>query len=864
MIFLLAQSEKKPYLCTSLRRAEGGSRPPCGLKNTEEQTKNRRRTDEEQTKNSPRRHLGFALRMPRVPLSLLLFSIFNFQFSVLEAQTVSGTVTDSRTGETLIGATVLETATGHGTVTNAHGRYSLTPGTRTVNLRFSYIGYKPQVHTFDLTTDALINVRLEPAVELDEVTVTAERVSLPQLSQMSAVELPVEQIKLVPVLFGEADVLKAIQLLPGVQSGTEGTSGIYVRGGGPDENLFLLDGVPLYNVNHLGGFFSAFNSDAIKNVTLYKGSFPARFSGRISSVLDIATNNGNDREWHGSASVGAIAAKFSIEGPLVKERTTMSLSLRRTYLDLLLQPLLLAAASEMGGERVNAGYYFYDLNAKLTHRFSDRSRLYASLYMGDDAVYLRSTYRCGDYDGYRYDDAIKMRYAWGNLAAAVRWNYVLNPQLFMNITGAYTRYRNRLSLGMELDDENPGESRHEEAKVSFRSGIHDFTARADFDYAPHPDHSIRFGAVATNHLFRPEVAGYRVAGTGMQTIDTTLGESVVHAQEFTLYAEDDWTVSDALKVNAGLAAAAFLVQGSFYPSVQPRLSGRLMLSDDLSLKAGYAYMTQYLHLLSTSNVSLPTDLWVPVTKRIPPMGSHQVAAGVFYSRWGIDFSVEGYYKWMHNLMEYLPGSSFFGSSTGWENKVCLGDGRAYGLELLAQKTVGDFTGWVGYTLSRTLRTFPQLNDGREFPAKYDRIHDLSITVQYKPNKRFDCGVTWVYATGNTATLALQQFEGDRAGGWNVGEPEPEVLDYVESRNNFRLPAYHRMDLSVNFHKQKRRGVRTWNISVYNLYNRQNPFFVYRGYKEGYSSADGGYRSTPVLKQLSIFPIIPSVSYIYKF
>lgn len=781
------------------------------------------------------------------------------------AQTVSGTVTDARTGETLIGATILETATGRGTVSNAHGRYSLTPGVASAQLRISYTGYTAQQHTLDLSSDASLNIRLEPAVELDEVTVTAERISSPQTSQMSAIEVPVEQIRLVPVLFGEADVLKAIQLLPGVQSGTEGTSGIYVRGGGPDENLFLLDGVPLYNVNHLGGFFSAFNSDAIKNVTLYKGSFPARFSGRISSVLDITTNNGNDREWHGSASIGAIAAKFSIEGPIVKERTTMSLSLRRTYLDLLLQPFIMAASNAgMGEGYAMGGYYFYDLNAKVTHKVSDRSRLYASFYGGNDALYLRAKTR-DDYNysgGYSYRDYIRMRYGWGNIAASLRWNYVLNPQLFLNVTASYTRYRNRLSLGFEEEYSSPEGSGYSEGEMSFRSGIHDFGLRADFDYQPRPEHTVRFGGAVTNHLFVPEVYGAKIDiredDYRPDPVDTTMGESHVHAQEFTLYGEDDWSIADALKVNAGVALSGFLVSGKFYPSVQPRFSGRFMLTDDLSFKAGYAYMTQYLHLLSTSNVSLPTDLWVPVTRRIPPMGSHQVAAGVVYTWKGIDFSVEGYYKWMHNLMEYLPGSSFFGSSTGWESKVCLGDGRAYGVELLAQKSFGQITGWVGYTLSRTLRTFPQLNEGREFPAKYDRIHDISVTLQYRPSERFDCGLTWVFATGNTATLALQEFEGQTESQWVADYISTDEYGYVESRNNFRLPAYHRMDVSVNFHRRKKHGTRTWNISVYNLYNRQNPFIIYKGYKESWN---GG---APVLRQMSLFPVIPSVSYIYRF
>ena len=777
---------------------------------------------------------------------------------VAVAQTVSGTVSDAKTGETLIGATVVEEGSGKGAVSNAQGRYTLTIGTETARLKVSYIGYKPQTFTLSLVGNQQLNVALEPSVELDEVTITAERISSPRVSQMSAMEVPIEQVQLVPVIFGEADILKAIQLLPGVQSGGEGSSGIYVRGGGPDENLFLLDGVPLYNVNHLGGFFSAFNSNAVKNITLYKGSFPARFAGRISSVLDLTTNNGNDQEWHGSASVGVVAANVSVEGPIVKGRTTMSASLRRTYLDLLLQPFIMSfSAQELGGA-ANAGYYFYDLNAKVTHRFNDRSRLYASFYGGNDAVYLRVKESDEDFGYQSFSDYIRLRYGWGNMAAAARWNYVVSPQLFMNATASYTRYRNRLTLAEEMEWRNEDGPYSYESEMSFNSGIQDFSMRADFDYAPLPEHSIRFGGAWVHHLFTPEMLGVKMNDVD---IDTTIGESRTRAEEMTLYAEDDWTVADAVKLNAGVALAGFAVEGRFYPSVQPRFSGRLMLTDDLSLKAGYAYMTQYMHLLSTSNISLPTDLWVPVTKRIPPMGCHQVALGVFYTRWGIDFSVEGYYKRMHNLMEYLPGSNFLGSSAGWENKVCLGDGRAYGVELLAQKTVGKLTGWVGYTLSRTLRTFDQLNGGEEFPAKYDRIHDISITLQYKPSDGFDCGVTWVFATGNTATLAMQEFEGMADDGYQQSG-EAYSYGFVDSRNNFRMPLYHRMDVSVNFHKQKKHGVRTWNVSVYNLYNRENPYLVYRSGADSWGAL--GYTSHRVLKQLSIFPIIPSVSYIYKF
>ena len=784
---------------------------------------------------------------------LILVSLLLSPFIAI-CQTVSGTITDATTGETLIGATILDETSGKGTVSNAYGRYTMTLKEDTALLRISYIGYRTEHRNMSLRGNRQLNIALSPSVELDEVTITAERINSPQVSQMSAIEVPVEQLKMVPVIFGETDVLKAIQLLPGVQSGTEGMSGIYVRGGGADENLFLLDGVPLYNVNHLGGFFSAFNGDAIKNVTLYKGSFPARFSGRISSVLDITTNNGNDRSWHGGLSVGLMSAKVNVEGPIIKEKTTLSLSLRRTYGDLLIQPIIMAVAlSETEGQgTANAGYYFYDLNAKVTHKFSDRSRLYAMWYSGDDEAYMR--FRSNEQELGK--EHIKLGYQWGNLATSLRWNYELTPKLFMNVTGSFTRYRQRLGLGVEEEWIEEGQLYNEQADITLRSGISDLTGRVDFDYAPSPDHAVKFGAVLTHHLFRPQVQSVNSSATDEAPFSRSVGESSVSAGEMSLYAEDDWSPTESLKIDGGLALTGFLVKDRFYPSVQPRLSGRLLLSDDLSVKAGYSYMTQYMHLLSNSNISLPSDLWVPVTARIEPMNSRQVAAGVVYSwRSLIDFSVEGYYKWMNNLLEYKPGSTFLGNSTGWEDMVCMGRGWAYGIEFLAQKSFGEITGWLGYTWSRTLRQFDspgeELNGGRPFPAKYDRIHDISIALQYKPNNRFDAGVTWVYSTGNTATLAMQQIEDDS---WRGS------LEFAESRNNFRLPAYHRMDISVNFHKQKKHGIRTWNISVYNLYNRQNSFLIYP--KTTYSYRDGSTYTG--LYQRSLFPILPSVSYIYKF
>ena len=804
---------------------------------------------------------------------LILFVFLGGSLLAQSSHTISGTVVSQSSGEPLLCATVVDVRSGKGTVTNANGRFSLTLKEDTVQFRVSYVGYKSFDTLIYFNSNIFINVKLVAGIQLNTVTVNAERVASAKSSQISAIEVPMEQIKSVPVLFGETDILKTLQLLPGVQSGTEGMSGVYVRGGGPDENLFLLDGVSLYNVNHLGGFFSAFNSSAVKNVTLYKGSFPARFGGRLSSVLDITTNNGNDKEIHGDISVGLIAAKLSVEGPIIKEKTTFSFSLRRTYGDLLVQPLL-GLASALEEEKIRAGYYFYDLNAKVTHKLNDKSRLYASYYMGDDVIYLKVRTRTLYSAMFNNDYWMKMGYNWGNIVGSLRWNYELNPKLFMNITGAYTRYRNHISMGAEEHDWSDDYDNSYSVDMSYKSGIRDLIVRSDFDYAPNPDHAVKFGGAFIHHIFTPEIMGMKMEDRQTQygeedyndKIDTVLGESRVHAEEMFCYVEDDWSVSSALKVNFGLYLSGFAVEKAFYPSLQPRISGRILLNDNLSIKTGYAYMTQYMHLLSNYSINLPTDLWVPVTSRIRPMNAHQVAAGVVYNWSGIaDFSVEGYYKSMENLLEYKDGASFWSSSTNWEDKVCVGKGWSYGVEFLAQRSFGKYSGWVGYTWSKTMRKFDregmEINDGKPFPAKYDRRHDISIVMMYKPNKKFDASFTWVYSTGNATTLAMQEFQDEETtdeGEWY----DSDVYGYVDGRNNFRMPAYHRMDVGVNFHKQKKRGLRTISLSVYNLYNRKNPFIVYESSRYHYHYQGVTYNSA--LVQLSIFPFIPSISYKFEF
>lgn len=808
----------------------------------------------------------------------LVLSLVSFVEIQAQRHTISGYITDKSNGETLISASVFDSISGKGAVSNNYGYYSITLDAGNVALNYNYVGFSTEVREFRLTRDTVIHVKLDASIALKEVTVIGRRSELGvKGSQMSAIEVPVEQIKNIPSLFGENDLIKALQLLPGVQSGTEGSAGLYVRGGGPDQNLILLDGIPIYNVNHMFGFFSAFNTDAVKNVTLYKGSFPARFGGRLSSVVDVRMKDGDDKNYHGSVSLGLISSKINLEGPIWKEKTTFNISARRTYMDIISQPIIRAYAnSENEGDmsKTTAGYYFYDLNAKLTHKFSDKDKLYLSAYLGDDAIYTR--YRTSYSTGSQREESewMSLNWDWGNAIAALRWNHVLTNKLFLNTTAAYTRYRSHMSVGYNSIDTdksvNPPRSQDEEYKIGYRSGIEDYSLKVEFDYSPNTSHNIKFGTNYTYHTFRPDVSTlYAVNNYEGQKfkLDTVIGQGNIYSHETTTYVEDNVTLTDWLKVNAGLHFSTFHVQETNYSSLEPRLGLRMLVNDRLSFKVGYARMNQYIHLLSNNSISMPTDLWVPATQKIKPMNSHQYAVGAFYNLNDIlDFSLEGYYKSMDNLIEYKDGASFMGNSSDWEEKVVMGRGWSYGVEFLAQRSFGNTTGWLGYTWSKTERLFDrpgeELNFGRVFPAKYDRRHDLSLTVMHKFSEKIDLSGTWVFATGNTATLGLHTYEGPVVPyqGFNNYYSPPQT--YISSRNNYRFNNYHRMDLGVNFHKKKKRGTQTWNISVYNVYNQFNPFMVYESSDGSYNN--GVYESKRVLKQVTLFPIIPSVSYSFKF
>ena len=792
--------------------------------------------------------------------------------------TISGYVTDGKSQETLIGASVYDASTMKGTVTNNFGYYTLKLNEGQVNMKASFVGFVPYEAVFNLKNDTVINIALKQSNQLNEVTVTAKAMeSNVKGTQMSTIELPVTQLKKIPALFGESDVIKALQLLPGVQSGTEGSAGMYVRGGGPDENLILLDGVPLYNVNHAAGFFSAFNSDAIKNVTLYKGNFPARFGGRLSSVVDVRMKDGDMYEYHGNLSLGLIASKINVEGPIAKGKTSFNLSFRRTYYDLITAPLvnyLVKQEAVTGKNSAWAGYYFYDLNLKVNHKFSDKDRLFLSIYSGDDKVYARMKYK-DSYNSYYGEsnstEQLNLDWKWGNRIAALRWNHVIQPNLFMNVTGAYTQYRHSMGAGYSTETTQPQSNYSESMDLGVHSGIYDVSAKADFDYKPFENHDVKFGANLTHHTYSPTTTAIHLKETENQqtgyAFDSVTNDARIRALETDLYVEDNWDISNFYKLNVGLHYSTFTVDQKTYHSLQPRVSMRALVTENFSLKAGYAYMSQYIHLLSSNAISLPTDLWVPVTGSVVPMNAHQVAVGAFYDWKGFEFSVEGYYKKMHNVMEYKDGASFFSlDQTDWQDKVVMGDGWSYGIELFAQKQVGKFTGWVGYTWSHANRLFDrsgqELNFGRVFPAKYDRRHDLNIVLMYEFNKRIDVGATWIYSSGNCATLPLQGYHA--LGLYNYsGYFDPTVVQHVESRNNYRFNSYQRLDLVANFHKQKKHCERIFSINIYNALCHNNPFIVYpRDYKV-YDPYTGETTYMKTLRQICIFPIIPTLSWQYK-
>lgn len=777
--------------------------------------------------------------------------------------TLSGFITDAESGEALIGANLYVPARQVGTVANDYGFYSLTLSADSVFLRVSYLGYQPRTFAVDLREDLAFDVELTPAsVGLGEVEVVAERgEDEVESTQMSAFALPIEEVKKLPAFLGEIDVIKAIQLLPGVQSGTEGSTGLYVRGGGPDQNLLLLDGAPVYNASHVFGFLSVFNADALQNVRLIKGGFPARYGGRLSSVVDLSMKEGNLKDYEADGTIGLVFSSFTGQGPIVRDKASFLVSVRRTYIDVLARPFLNRSLAP--GQRLVS--YFYDANAKLNYTPTTRDRLFLSLYLGRD-VY-GSTYE--NVDRTRepvYRERNTGGADWGNVTGTLRWNHLLSNQLFANATLLYSHYTFEILTRLQQIEESSPPVRQSE-EITYSSGIEDFGARVDFDYRPAPAHYVRFGGSVTRHGFNPGVSTLQLRLSDAGGLDTTLTPNAFRfsGTEAFLYAEDDVELSRRLKANIGLHASAMRVKGTTYTSLQPRLAVRYLLRPDWSLKASFGTMQQYLHLLTNTGINLPTDLWLAATDRIGPQRAWQAAAGMAYSFGGGDYtaSVEGYYKSMRGLIEYKPGASFISPNEDWQDKVEVGRGWSYGVELFLRKKRGRTTGWVGYTLSWSKRRFDALNDGAAFPYRYDRRHDVSFVLTHKLSNRLDLGATWVYGTGQAVTLASARFFDGRLldvryfdGSGRLRLPELRVYG---PRGGYRMASYHRFDVALNWHFGTvlflGTGESTLSVGAYNLYSRKNPFYLFTA---------RGPNNERLYKQASLFPVLPFVSYRFRF
>lgn len=749
--------------------------------------------------------------------------------------TLNGYITDQKTGERLFGASIFIQQKNLGTTSNNFGFYSITIPQDSIEIIFSFSGYSTQMLKLYLRADTTLNIGLQQSQELSEVVVKATRkAAIQDRTQMSTIDLPISTIKALPAFLGEADVMKAIQLLPGIQAGSEGSSGIYVRGGGPDQNLILLDGVPVYNVSHLFGFFSVFNADALQSVEVMKGGFPARYGGRLSSVIDIRMKEGNKHEFHGEGGIGLIASRLTLEGPLGKKKNvSYMISGRRTYLDIFMRPIV---KKQTDGD-VDPGYFFYDLNGKINFTLGKKDHLYLSGYFGNDKFFVKEKFENGN-----EKNSFKSSLKWGNITAVARWNHEFNRKLFGNLTFYFSRYNFEVSA----DDrsERPGES--DRYFLKYFSGIRDWSARYDIDFLPAPNHFIKIGASATAHYYKPGALQSKVSSPSFNE-DTLIRYRFINAMEFDLYAEDDIRISPKFKTNLGVHVTGFRVNDEFFTSVQPRVSMRYLLNSDLSMKASYVQMNQYIHLLTNSGIGLPTDLWVPVTGKVPPQLAHQFALGMAYTHNNrYEVSVEGYYKNMKNVIEYAEGASYLNATSNWEEKVEVGEGWSYGLELFVQKKTGKTSGMLGYTLSWSKRQFENLNYGKTFPYKYDRRHDIKMAIIHTVSPKFDISANWVFGTGQAITLPTEVY-------LDNNRREVEVFD---GRNGFRMRSYHHLDVSMKFKKKKKWGERAWIVSIYNAYNRQNPFFIYRDYD--YVS------NKPEYRQVSLFPIIPSVSYQFKF
>jgi outer membrane receptor for ferrienterochelin and colicin len=763
--------------------------------------------------------------------------------------TIHGHVIDAESKESLIGANIHVSAHGTGTFTNEYGYFSLTLPEGENLLTTSYIGYAPDSHSVRLIHDTLMTIGLSPSQALDEVIVDADRPETGSLSSRSGAKtITVQQIMRMPALLGEADVIKTLHHEPGVHSSMSGQSGMSVRGGDADQNLFLLDGMMVYNVDHVMGFESAFMPDAVKHVDFFRGSFPARYGGRLSSVTDVRTKDGDMRSYHGTFSIGLLSSHVNLEGPIRRDKASFLFSARRTYADWLFNAFHGITDAEID----HLGLYFYDLNAKVNYRIGDRDRAYFSYYRGRDVTDVADRNK-SEYRESRTTDKTAQDLHWGNTLYQMRWNHIFTPRLFANVSVGYNRFR--LSDLAEYRNEEYSEGillRRQLSSFEYRSGIDDLSASIDLDHHPGASHHLRYGIQHIQHSFRPErqYSRVRTFEAGSTDTDETFrsGNPSIRAHETSVYAEDDLDLGRRWQLNAGIRAALFTVQGRTYPALEPRLSASSILKPGLRAKASYTKMHQYVHKITSSQIASPNDLWVPVTRTLKPMSAHQWTIGMNHTALkGWEFGADVFWKEMFNVIDVIDGASFFGNSKGWEGKVTSGRGRSYGLEFSASRTIGRTTGMANYTLSKSDRWFSdgRINGGNRFPYRYDRRHAFHLVLNHQLTDHIDVNASWKFASGAWITVAKQQTEYIEPGGSLIDG------DYYSRRNNYRLSPTHQLDLSINFHRPKRRGEGIWNVSLMNAYCHLNQDMVF-------------LEDAKVLKQITVIPILPSFSYTYRF
>ncbi|NSW93774.1 MAG: TonB-dependent receptor [Bacteroidales bacterium] len=790
----------------------------------------------------------------RFIIFLSLVTLINNGYS--QKISISGYVKDAASGEIIAGATVTTVDYLYYAISNSYGYYNLTlnPSTDSVKIQASFVGFSPSTITIKPDRNLKIDFALSTRNILDEVVVTAEKGNTyEKRKEMSVSAVPVSKVTAMPSLGGESDLLKSLQLMPGIQSGNEASSGLYVRGGSPDQNLMVIDDVPVYYVNHLGGFVSTFNTDAINSMKLVKGGFPARYGSRLSSVVDIRMKEGNIKEFKGNLMIGLIASKVMIEGPVKKDTTSYMLSVRRFMYDLITRPL--TKVTSFNGTSI--GYYFYDINAKINHIISPRDRLYLSFYSGGDKILSRQKTQT---------DLNKMTLEWGNILGSFRWNHLYGDKLFSNFTIYSTRYR----LANDFLNTFTRGNIKEKTSTGYWSGIVDLSLKADFDYYVNQDYKIKFGGTAIFHHFNPNTTSYK-SFENSAAVDTSFGSKKQNGFENAVYLENEISIGSRLFTNFGLRITGYHIPNRNYASIEPRFLATFLAGENTLLKASYSQMNQYIHLLTGSGPNMQNDIWVPVTDAVAPSLSKQYAIGVekTFSNGMYEASLESYYKTMNNLIIYKDGVVTLSSASDWQTQVeTNGTGKSYGLEFLFQKTKGSATGWIAYTYSKTTRQFENKNNGKPFPFKYDRTHDISIVYLQKIKSNIQLSATWVYGTGNPFTLAAGKYK-----------MMPEVINELINESNYlrygqvyndlnsyRMRAYHKLDAGINFTKSVKRGVRTWSINIYNLYNRQNPYYYFLDTSFQY---DQQGRIIPEsekteLKQQSYFPIIPSFSYSLKF